>query len=120
MEGMGYAIPISQVSDIIENLMNQTTRTQVDATEQGYLGISGESVTEAIAAMYGIASGCFYFDVTSDGLLPMPGLNPVSILTSFDGTLGYISRRTAEKTASVLPCRRNGGGDTSGSGSRRV
>jgi len=86
VEGMGYAIPISQVSDIIENLMNQTTRTQVDATEQGYLGISGESVTEAIAAMYGMPQGVFISDVTSDMAASNAGIESGSILTSFDGT----------------------------------
>ena len=86
VEGMGYAIPISQVSGIIENLMNQTTRTQVDATEQGYLGISGESVTEAIAAMYGMPQGVFISDVTSDMAASNAGIESGSILTSFDGT----------------------------------
>ena len=30
MEGVGYAIPISDVSDIITDLMNQETKTKVD------------------------------------------------------------------------------------------
>ena len=34
VEGMGYAIPISRVSDIIENLMNEQTRTKVAAEDQ--------------------------------------------------------------------------------------
>ena len=44
VEGMGYAIPISRVSDIIDNLMNQTTRTKVDSDKQGTIGIKGINV----------------------------------------------------------------------------
>ena len=39
VEGMGYAIPVSRVSDIIENLMNEQTRTKVAAEDQGTIGI---------------------------------------------------------------------------------
>ena len=40
VEGMGYAIPMSRVSDIIENLMNETTRTKVSADQKSSIGIS--------------------------------------------------------------------------------
>lgn len=120
VEGMGYAIPISQVSDIIENLMNQTTRTQVDATEQGYLGISGESVTEAIAAMYGMPQGVFISDVTSDMAASNAGIESGSILTSFDGT----QITSTQQLKKLLQYYRAGETPvevtTSGSGSRRV
>jgi len=46
IEGMGYAIPITDVYDLIEDLMNQTTRTTVvDEKERGYLGIRGTDVS---------------------------------------------------------------------------
>lgn len=38
VEGMGYAIPMSRVSDIIENLMNETTRTKVSADQKSSIG----------------------------------------------------------------------------------
>ena len=41
VEGMGYAIPITAVQDIINDLMNTKTRTEVDQSKQGYLGIQG-------------------------------------------------------------------------------
>ena len=34
VEGMGYAIPMSRASDIIENLMNKTTREKVAEGDQ--------------------------------------------------------------------------------------
>ena len=46
VEGMGYAIPISDASDTIQNLMNQETKTKVSEAEQGYLGIQGVDVSD--------------------------------------------------------------------------
>ena len=44
VEGVGYAIPISDVSDLIQNLMNQATKTKVAEKDQGAIGIKGMSV----------------------------------------------------------------------------
>ena len=52
VEGMGYAIPISSVSDIIENLMNQETKTKVSEAEQGQLGIQGVDVTADLSLIH--------------------------------------------------------------------
>ena len=49
VEGMGYAIPISDVSDIIDNLMNQETKHKVSEEKKGYLGVKGYDVTEESA-----------------------------------------------------------------------
>ena len=34
VEGMGYAIPISEAQETIENLMNQETKTKVDEKDR--------------------------------------------------------------------------------------
>ena len=39
IEGIGYAIPISEAKDIMNNLMTRETRDQVPENEQGYIGI---------------------------------------------------------------------------------
>ena len=39
VEGIGYAIPISKAEDIIGDLMNKKTQTQVAEEKRGYLGI---------------------------------------------------------------------------------
>ena len=44
VEGVGYAIPISDVSDLIQELMNQETKTKVDSADQGVIGITGMDV----------------------------------------------------------------------------
>lgn len=65
VEGMGYAIPISRVSDIIDNLMNQTTRTKVDSDKQGTIGIKGINVTSDVQEKYNLPKGIYVSEVTS-------------------------------------------------------
>lgn len=85
IEGMGYAIPTSRASDIIERLMNQTTRTKVDASEQGTIGIQGIDVTSEIQAAYQIPQGIYISKITSGSAAEDAGIRPGSVLTTFDG-----------------------------------
>lgn len=55
VEGMGFAIPISLVKEIIEELMNQETLIKVDADEMGYIGIGGVSISSNNG--YGMPAG---------------------------------------------------------------
>ena len=49
VEGMGYAIPISDVEGIIGDLQNLQTRSEVDSEKMGYLGVTCQDVTSDIA-----------------------------------------------------------------------
>ena len=64
VEGMGYAIAISDVTDILQNLMNETSRDKLDDSEHGVLGIKGSSVSSEAVQMYGIPAGVFVKEVT--------------------------------------------------------
>lgn len=85
VEGMGFAIPISDVSDIIQNLMNKETRTKVAENEQGYLGIKGYDVNETGAQMYNMPTGVYIAEVTKNGEADKAGLSKGTIITAFDG-----------------------------------
>ena len=65
VEGMGYAIAISDVSDVLEDLMNETPRDVVE--NHGVLGITGSTVSEE-GQMYGIPEGVFVASVEEDAL----------------------------------------------------
>ena len=67
VEGMGYAIAISDVTDILQNLMNETSRDKLDDSEHGVLGIEGSSVSSEAVQMYGIPAGVFVKKVTEGG-----------------------------------------------------
>lgn len=82
VEGMGYAIAISDVSDILENLMNETPRDVVE--NHGILGITGTSVSEE-GQVYGIPEGVFVAEVTEDGPADKAGIKANNVITEFDG-----------------------------------
>ena len=57
VEGMGYAIPISDAKPIIEELMQKETRLKVDEANKGVLGITGVNVEAQYSEVYGIPMG---------------------------------------------------------------
>jgi len=82
VEGMGYAIAISDVTDILQNLMNETSRDKLDDSEHGVLGIKGSSVSsEAVQ----IPAGVFVKKVTEGGAADKAGLKANSVITEFNG-----------------------------------
>lgn len=85
VEGMGYAIPISRVSDIIDNLMNQTTRTKVDSDKQGTIGIKGINVTSDVQEKYNLPEGIYVSEVTSGSAAEKAGITSGSVITKFEG-----------------------------------
>lgn len=86
VEGMGYAIPISSVSDIIENLMNQETKTKVSEAEQGQLGIQGADVTADSSEMYNMPTGVYVSEVIAGGGAKKAGITKGSVITGINGT----------------------------------
>ena len=86
VEGMGYAIPISSVSDIIENLMNQETKTKVSEAEQGQLGIQGVDVTADSSEMYNMPTGVYVSEVIAGRGAKKAGITKGSVITGINGT----------------------------------
>mgnify|MGYP000931319393 FL=1 len=85
VEGMGYAIAISDVTDILQNLMNETSRDKLDDSEHGVLGIKGSSVSSEAVQMYGIPAGVFVKKVIEGGAADKAGLKENSVITEFNG-----------------------------------
>lgn len=85
VEGMGYAIAISDVTDILQNLMNETSRDKLDDSEHGVLGIEGSSVSSEAVQMYAIPAGVFVKKVTEGGAADKAGLKANSVITEFNG-----------------------------------
>ena len=86
VEGMGFAIPISDASDVIQNLMNKETRSKVSDEERGYLGIKGYDVSKEGAQMYNMPTGVYVKEVMSGGGAEKAGLTKGSIITGFEGS----------------------------------
>lgn len=85
VEGMGYAIPVSRVSDIIEKLMNETTRSKVTEEQKSSIGITGITVTESVNSAYGIPSGVYIAGVSEGSGAQKAGLRKGDVITKFDG-----------------------------------
>lgn len=84
VEGMGYAIPVSEVSDIIQNLMNQQTKTRVSEEEQGSLGVQVMDIDETTAERYGMPQGVYITGLTQDNT--DSDLQRGYIITALNGT----------------------------------
>ncbi|MBP9995740.1 MAG: trypsin-like peptidase domain-containing protein [Lachnospiraceae bacterium] len=57
VDGVGFAIPISSAQPILSDIVTSKDRVKVSEAEQGYLGISGVTVTEEASQMYGMPVG---------------------------------------------------------------
>ena len=83
VEGIGYAIAISDVTDTLENLMNEETRDKVD--NHGVLGITVQSVDSEVIEAYGVPEGVLVRDVTEGGAADKAGIEAKTIITKFAG-----------------------------------
>ena len=86
VEGIGYAIPVSDVSDLITNLMNRKTKTKVAESERGYIGIKGVDVTSDSAQMYNMPTGVYVSEVISGGGAEKAGITKGAVITGIEGT----------------------------------
>lgn len=86
VEGVGYAIPISDVSDLIENLMNQETKTKVAEADQGAIGIKGMSVSTEYSQQLNMPEGVYVSEGTKGGGAEKAGMTRGCIITGINGT----------------------------------
>ena len=68
VEGMGYAIPISEAKEVLDKLSNEETRRPVDQDERGYLGVSVVTSDESATQYYNIPQGAYVREVAKGGI----------------------------------------------------
>lgn len=88
VEGMGYAIPISQVKDIINDLMNKETKTPVAEDDRGYVGITKGTyveVDESTSQMYNIPEGIYLREINEGTPLYKAGMAKGDVITAVNG-----------------------------------
>ena len=85
VEGMGYAIPISKVQDIITSLSNKPTRTVVAEDKQGLLGIQGQDINDEISKAYDIPKGVYVYKIVENGAAAKSELQEKDVITKIDG-----------------------------------
>ena len=85
VEGMGYAIPISDVEGIIGDLKSLETRTEVDEETRGYLGVTCQDVTQDVSEMYDMPAGVYLKSIVPNCAADEAGLHKGDIITKFGG-----------------------------------
>lgn len=78
--------PISDIADVLENLMTQKTKIKVADDERGYIGISGFDVSSESSKMYGIPVGVYVESVLENGAAEKAGITKGNVITGFNGT----------------------------------
>ena len=80
IEGIGFAIPSNEVSDIVDDIMEYGY-----VTGKPQLGISCQDVTQSISQMYDMPVGVYVISVTEDSAADKAGLQKGDIITAIDG-----------------------------------
>ena len=85
IEGMGYAIPITSVEELINTLMNEKTKVTLSEEERGYLGIQGVDVPANYVDYYGFPAGAYVTKITEGSPAEKSGLQMSDIITAVEG-----------------------------------
>lgn len=83
VEGIGYAIPMSDAIPIINELMN---REVLKDEEKGYLGITGRTISEELSEAYGFPVGVYVSEVSDSGAAKKAGIKQGDVITKINGT----------------------------------
>lgn len=84
IEGMGYAIPISNAKPVIDELIKLETRRKVEESKRGFLGISGVDVLEYAVEDYDMPKGVFVKSVAEGSAAEKAGIMKGDIITRLD------------------------------------
>lgn len=86
IESMGYAIPSDIAKPVIDELMNQKTRSKVDEDKRGKIGIKCTDVSQEASEVYGMPVGVYVSEVEKNSGASKAGLEKGDIITKIDGT----------------------------------
>ena len=81
MEGIGYAIPMSDAIPIINELMQ---REVLSDNEKGYLGITGKTISDSVSEAYGIPVGVYVSEVSESGAAKAAGIKKGDVITKIN------------------------------------
>ena len=83
-EGIGYAIPISSVLDLINEMMNWETMEKVSEDEAGFMGVEIRAdIDKQTAELYGMPMGVYIY-VSKGGPAEKAGMKDADIIVGLD------------------------------------
>lgn len=98
VEGIGYAIPMTDAVPIINELMN---RKVLKDEEKGYLGISGRTVSESLSEAYGIPAGVYVSAVSDNGAAKQAGIKQGDVIRKINDVKITSIEQVQEKVNSM-------------------
>lgn len=98
VEGIGYAIPMTDAVPIINELMN---RKVLKDEEKGYLGISGRTVSESLSEAYGFPVGVYVSAVSDNGAAKKAGIKQGDVITKINDVKITSIEQVQEKVSST-------------------
>ncbi len=85
VEGVGFAIPISSILDVMQELSLKEARVPVSEDEYPYMGITFRDLSSAYHSMYGIPLGAYVDSVGKGTPAEEAGILPYDVITALDG-----------------------------------
>jgi len=85
VEGMGFAIPINEVKDILVEFSNRETKDKVAEDKRGYLGIAGRSCSDIGLTAIGYPDGAYISEVYANSAAEAAGIYAGDIVTKANG-----------------------------------
>jgi serine protease Do len=82
IEGMSFAVPISKVIPVINELMN---RVELDQEDKGYLGIEGKDVSDSYSKTFSMPKGVYVFSTDPGSPADTAGIRAGDIITEING-----------------------------------
>ncbi len=82
VEGMGFAIPINEAMDIINDIISGNNGTV-------YMGITGADISKEYSQIYGFPEGIYVKEIEAGSPAEAGGLHAGDIIVEFDGKTVY-------------------------------
>lgn len=98
VEGMGFAIPISDATTVINDLMD---REVLKEEEKGYLGVAGSNITSEVQQQYpNMPIGFYVSELSKDGAAEKAGIMVGDVIVGVNGEEIKTGDALAEKVNS--------------------
>lgn len=89
VEGMGYAIPINEVEELIKRLATREIRSLVEEGQRAYLGIQGQNIDISMSKAYDIPAGVYVYKIVDETGAKNSELKEKDVITHFDSQRIY-------------------------------
>lgn len=85
VEGVGFAIPISSIMDVMEELSLMRPRVKVSEDEMPYLGITFQNYPSGYLSFYNVPDGAVIHEIKEGSPAEAAGLLAYDVITAIDG-----------------------------------